>query len=182
MDDELSNKRTNCRWNLCWSMLEVSARWEDLSSTRGCCGRGTALRARRIPDGGKHNAEKKRNAPVGKGRWMMAKRIQRRRVKGWKMPKGCVYVGRPTVFGNPFSLSLNRDRCLRFYGLYLRRRWKDLRRLGQPEAAIIYLQILRIRLTDNLPKLRGKDLYCWCPLDQKCHADMLLKLAVKEEE
>lgn len=24
---------------------------------------------------------------------------------------------------------------------------------------------------------RGKDLACWCPLDQPCHADVLLKLA-----
>ena len=25
--------------------------------------------------------------------------------------------------------------------------------------------------------LRGKDLACWCPLDQPCHADVLLELA-----
>ena len=32
----------------------------------------------------------------------MPKRIQRKRTKGWKMPDGAVYVGRPTKFGNPF--------------------------------------------------------------------------------
>ena len=26
-------------------------------------------------------------------------------------------------------------------------------------------------------KLRGRDLMCWCPLDQPCHADVLLELA-----
>ena len=26
-------------------------------------------------------------------------------------------------------------------------------------------------------KLRGKDLACWCPLDQPCHSDVLLELA-----
>lgn len=26
-------------------------------------------------------------------------------------------------------------------------------------------------------QLRGKDLACWCPLDQPCHADVLLELA-----
>ncbi len=26
-------------------------------------------------------------------------------------------------------------------------------------------------------ELRGRDLVCWCPLDQPCHADVLLKLA-----
>lgn len=25
--------------------------------------------------------------------------------------------------------------------------------------------------------LRGRDLVCWCPLDQPCHADVLLELA-----
>lgn len=25
--------------------------------------------------------------------------------------------------------------------------------------------------------LRGKDLVCWCPLDQPCHADLLLEIA-----
>ena len=32
------------------------------------------------------------------------KRIQRRRTKGWRMPEGAVYVGRPTIFGNPFRV------------------------------------------------------------------------------
>ncbi|MGZ4521042.1 MAG: DUF4326 domain-containing protein, partial [Mycobacteriaceae bacterium] len=31
------------------------------------------------------------------------KRIQRQRTKGWRMPEGAVYVGRPTEFGNPFK-------------------------------------------------------------------------------
>ena len=29
------------------------------------------------------------------------KRIQRRRTKGWRMPAGAIYVGRPTKWGNP---------------------------------------------------------------------------------
>ena len=28
-------------------------------------------------------------------------------------------------------------------------------------------------------ELRGKDLVCWCPLDQPCHADVLLELAAE---
>ncbi len=32
------------------------------------------------------------------------RRIQRKRTKGWRMPEGAVYVGRPTVWGNPFAL------------------------------------------------------------------------------
>ncbi|MGO8055976.1 DUF4326 domain-containing protein, partial [Rhizobium leguminosarum] len=26
-------------------------------------------------------------------------------------------------------------------------------------------------------ELRGKNLACWCPLDQPCHADVLLEIA-----
>ena len=28
-------------------------------------------------------------------------------------------------------------------------------------------------LTPDLAELRGKDLACWCPLDQPCHAEVL---------
>ena len=32
-------------------------------------------------------------------------------------------------------------------------------------------------LAEWLAPLRGRDLACWCPLDQPCHADVLLELA-----
>jgi hypothetical protein len=28
-----------------------------------------------------------------------------------------------------------------------------------------------------IAELRGRDLACWCPLDQPCHADVLLAIA-----
>jgi hypothetical protein len=31
-------------------------------------------------------------------------RIQRKRTKGWRMPEGAVYVGRPSRWGNPFKV------------------------------------------------------------------------------
>lgn len=31
----------------------------------------------------------------------MPKRIQRKRTKGWRMPEGAIYVGRPSRWGNP---------------------------------------------------------------------------------
>jgi hypothetical protein len=34
----------------------------------------------------------------------LPRRIQRRRMKGWRMPDDAVYVGRPTKWGNPFRL------------------------------------------------------------------------------
>ena len=33
------------------------------------------------------------------------KRIQRQRTKGYRLPEGAIYVGRPSPFGNPFPLS-----------------------------------------------------------------------------
>lgn len=85
-------------------------------------------------------------------------RIQRKRTKSWKMPPGAIYVGRPTKWGNPFSVGMyGRELAVRNY----RKRIEGLRQI----AAI------------DLSQLRGKDLACWCPLNQSCHADVLLEIA-----
>ena len=92
----------------------------------------------------------------------MPQRIQRKRVKGWKMPEGVVYVGRPTRWGNPYQTSaMTRDQAVRFF----RVRWERLSKTlsGQTDLAM----------------LRGKTLACWCRPDQPCHADVLLELANK---
>lgn len=34
----------------------------------------------------------------------MTKRIQRKRVKGWKLPPDTVCIGRPSKWGNPFYI------------------------------------------------------------------------------
>ena len=81
----------------------------------------------------------------------MPKGIQRKRTKGWKMPSGAVYVGRPSKWGNPFSV-IDRGMAVR---LYERNVLPDL----------------------PVHELRGKDLACWCPLDCACHRDVLLKAA-----
>lgn len=83
----------------------------------------------------------------------MPVRIQRKRTKGWKMPPNTVYVGRPSKWGNPFDSSNTGqlDPILRF----------------TCEAAPLL----------DVGELRGKNLACWCPLDQPCHADVLLELA-----
>lgn len=36
---------------------------------------------------------------------MSQQRIQRKRTKGWRMPEGAVYVGRPSLWGNPWTLT-----------------------------------------------------------------------------
>ena len=36
---------------------------------------------------------------------------------------------------------------------------------------------LRYDVADVRRELAGRDLACWCPLDEPCHADVLLRLA-----
>jgi hypothetical protein len=93
------------------------------------------------------------------------KRIQRKRTKGWKMPEGAVYVGRPTLFGNPFKAVLTDS------GPITPRMAVDGYRamLKRPEKQV-YRNVIKATL-------RGKDLACWCPIDQPCHADVLLEVA-----
>lgn len=43
---------------------------------------------------------------------MIPRRIQRQRTKGWRMPEGAVYVGRPSRWGNSFAY-LTRDALAR---------------------------------------------------------------------
>lgn len=118
----------------------------------------------------------------------MPKRIQRHRTKGWRMPANAVYVGRPTKWGNPWTESATRasglfkPECVREVIVTEFRAW--LLKTGSPngEEAGIYhtLQAKRAAILASLEELRGKDLACWCPLDQPCHADVLLELANRE--
>ena len=98
----------------------------------------------------------------------MPKRIQRKRAKGWKMPANAIYVGRPTHWGNPFRVN---DLC-RVSG------HDDPITINCKLAVALYERNMRPeeRLLAVL-ELRGKDLACWCPLDQPCHADVLLEMA-----
>lgn len=92
------------------------------------------------------------------------RRIQRKRTAGWQMPEGAVYVGRPTRWGNPFRLQAGDDPKLivERYRFWLKNTLTILACPPQP---------------NEIAQLRGKDLACWCPLDQPCHADVLLELA-----
>lgn len=93
----------------------------------------------------------------------MPMRIQRKRSKGWRMPANAVYVGRPTEWGNPFRTPpMNREAAIAHF-----REWIKKQPWLRPE---------RIR-----EHLRGKDLACWCPLDQPCHADVLFEIANSPE-
>lgn len=87
-------------------------------------------------------------------------RVYNRKSPG--VPKEAIYVGRPTIWGNPFKVlrhnQADHEICVLRY-----RQWLE----NQPEL------IVKIKA-----ELVGKDLVCWCkPLP--CHADVLLEIANK---
>ena len=86
---------------------------------------------------------------------MTLQRIQRKRIKGWRMPENTIYVGRPSRYGNPWVVGKQ--------GI---------------ETAQEAVDLYRYHLKDRnlFPELRGKNLACWCALDKPCHADVLLEI------
>lgn len=105
---------------------------------------------------------------------MTPRRIQRKRTRGWRMPEGAVYVGRPTKWGNSFvpGQETVRERLEpggRQKGVYV---------ADAEQATWAYRRFLSQHLRiEAKAELRGKSLACWCRLDQPCHADVLLKIA-----
>jgi hypothetical protein len=116
---------------------------------------------------------------------MSPQRIQRRRTKGWRMPSGAVVVDRSTKWGNPYhwdqyptrreQTSLDGEPYVTTFSRAQLRRFA----VADFENGLLYGKWLT-----NYPQpeeicaeLAGKDLVCWCPLDQPCHADVLLRIA-----
>ena len=128
-------------------------------------------------------------------------RVQRKRTKGWKAPlcscgcgKPARYVGRPTKFGNPFevyrctccgSWDVRDDNGVTYHvdHAYCRAHPGEPNsyREAVSHAIDLYCQdfdwLSRVTPEDVRAELRGHDLMCWCPLDQPCHADVLLSIA-----
>lgn len=153
----------------------------------------------------------------------MPERIQRQRAKGWRMPDGAVYVGRPTRWGNPFAYRDLSRGLVRFGPKHLERFGREWDYEGRCSGHGIshdmwfsaddivetyvrwatreeIVELFRLTLADPTPgmqwaypscggrfltvavddirrELAGKDLACWCRLDQPCHADVLLEIA-----
>lgn len=107
----------------------------------------------------------------------MPKRIQMRRDRPWRADNpAAIIVARPSIFGNPFTLKAAQDAGygrLTVVGAY--RAWLAGNPWGCPSGDTY--EAKRQAILDRLPELRGYDLACWCPLDQPCHADVLLEIA-----
>lgn len=86
------------------------------------------------------------------------KRIQKKNLfdYSWKSDPKAVYIGRPSRWGNPYKL--------KEYTL--------------PESLELYRSYLdwHLELDPNwLEPLRGKNLVCYCSLDQPCHGDIIIE-------
>ena len=99
------------------------------------------------------------------------KRIQRKRTKGWRMPKNTVYVGRPSIFGNPHSSGDKESDVLKFK-FAVQFEIESLRCGIPPALNYGYAR----KIAENLDKLKGKNLACWCGPNERCHADALLEI------
>lgn len=132
----------------------------------------------------------------------MPSRIQRKRVRGWRMPEGALYVGRPSLWGNPWS---DRDVCpdrtkLQIATFCVDRYREDLETFSLLTDYSLRVSEQRWRrvsaeirgrgfqsMREAAVLLRGYDLACWCPLTDAdgnpwpCHADVLLEICAATE-
>lgn len=113
------------------------------------------------------------------------RRVQLSRAKGWRMPPNTVKVSRPGPYGNPFSIAEAMEReglphfeCRPIVVRHFRD-WITNPTSDDPchESGFGGRLQAHTRIREGLPALRGRNLACWCPIDQPCHADVLLELA-----
>lgn len=94
-------------------------------------------------------------------------RIQLSRKKGFKLPSNTVVVARPSKWGNPFKVDPKgaafgfADCC------HTRAEAVEKFMAGCDKSPLTETQCAL---------LRGKNLACWCPLGEPCHADVLLEM------
>ncbi|MFI5687850.1 DUF4326 domain-containing protein [Streptomyces sp. NPDC051636] len=127
----------------------------------------------------------------------MPTRIQRRRTKGWRKPEGAVYVGRGTRWGNPCTqvrmpaldgsewehegrLGKTSGQRHAFVHPDKTVTWHLVQDATREQAVAMYRRWLAGRpslVEAAREQLAGRDLMCWCPPDEPCHADVLLAVA-----
>jgi hypothetical protein len=119
--------------------------------------------------------EPKTTTPVSSMRLLASPhRVQLSRKKGWMLPENTVVVSRPGRWGNPYRIGKSASMFAQSVevpnaatAVKLFEAWMNIPPLA---GARDYIKTAR-------EELKGKNLACWCPLDQPCHADVLLRLA-----
>jgi hypothetical protein len=126
-------------------------------------------------------------------------RVQRKRSKGWKMPPNTVYVGRGTMWGNPFVikklghnswavistdtddgkshivLKTNNKKDAVKFAIRAYEFWLLPYSHEAPSIDLFFFSVSQYEMIKS--KLAGKNLACWCKEGEPCHADILLRLA-----
>lgn len=124
------------------------------------------------------------------------KRIQRKRTKGWRMPPNTIYVGRPSRWGNPVKivdvsdeLTYPDEKAWRVYsetGSIVSDDYVSTIEEARHDATEWYREAIAhfvmLYDPDFYVPLQGKNLACWCPLDQPCHADVLIEMVEAKEK
>jgi hypothetical protein len=104
--------------------------------------------------------------------------VQLRRTKDWKIPPNTVKVDRSTQWGNPIRIcEPPHQGLIRAYGW----RFRELPPIPgtAAEAVAMFEKFMAFdgaSIGAGRKALRGKNLACWCPLDQPCHADVWLRI------
>jgi hypothetical protein len=110
------------------------------------------------------------------------KRIQRKRVKGWRMPPNTVSITRPGKWGNPYRVvETNTKGCWNviYYGDGIE--YMVGMALPKEMAVKMAIQEFRHSVGDgmDLEELNGKDLACFCKEGEPCHGDVLIELCLQ---
>lgn len=92
------------------------------------------------------------------------------------MPPNTVYVGRPTKWGNPFD-------WMTFNAVGAPKKRRKARDWYQDwiDGKLDVYNDERDDVLGSVRELTGKNLACWCPEDQPCHADILLQFANQQD-
>lgn len=118
----------------------------------------------------------------------MPERIQMTRQRPWRAEHlDAVIVDRSTKWGNPFRVeraTSKKDGPLDMWAVVLDHRWLvryDDRADAVTDAVDRYRRLVHhecVRIGWLIrDELAGKDLACWCGLDEPCHGDVLLEIA-----
>ena len=116
------------------------------------------------------------------------KRVQLSRRAGFRLEPNARSVARPSYYGNPYKVGeVYLCGPLLPFPLPTARTWEGpcgdsmlhAQRCTDTEQAVAWFRHWADYALDpsKIELLRGMDLACWCPLDQPCHADVLLEVA-----
>lgn len=117
----------------------------------------------------------------------MPERIQMTRQKPWRAEfPDAVIVARPTKWGNPFRIGdaltggsvADGDHAVNLFTNWLTNHVDTEGRYIHGRTDYHGAEAANRPAIDEIrEELAGRDLACWCPLDQPCHADVLLEIA-----